>query len=45
MTTTASISEHTVTMLRGHRLRYATRRADLPVAVVFRLDACPRNDR
>ena len=35
MTTTASITEHTLTLATGHRLRYATRRADLPISVVF----------
>ena len=30
-----SITEHTLTLASGHRLRYATRRADLPISVVF----------
>ena len=35
MTTTAPITEHVLTLASGHRLRYATRGADLPIAVVF----------
>jgi len=35
MTTSPSITEHTLTLASGDRLRYATRRADLPISVVF----------
>jgi non-heme chloroperoxidase len=35
MTTTAPISEHIMTLASGHQLRYATRGADTPIAVVF----------
>jgi non-heme chloroperoxidase len=35
MSTTAPITEHVLTLSSGHRLRYATRGADLPFAVVF----------
>ena len=35
MTTTAPITEHVLTLASGNQLRYATRGADLPIAVVF----------
>ena len=35
MTTTAPITEHVLTLASGHQLRYATRGAGLPIAVVF----------
>ena len=35
MTTTASITEHTLTLATGQRLRYATRHADTLITVVF----------
>ena len=35
MTTTTPITEHVLTVADGHRLRYATRQADGPIAIVF----------
>jgi pimeloyl-ACP methyl ester carboxylesterase len=35
MTTTTPITEHVVTVSGGHQLRYATRRVDAPITVVF----------
>ena len=35
MSTTAPITEHVLTLSSGHRLRYATRGAEGPIAVVF----------
>ena len=35
MSTTAPLTEQVMTLASGHRLRYATRGADLPIAVVF----------
>ena len=35
MSTTAPLTEQVMTLASGHRLRYATRGADQPIAVVF----------